>query len=67
MIDETLDSELYIKIPQEEDQQMPMDKWSMSKEELGFQHDNGPKHTATTTKSYLESIHMTDAEGTLLN
>jgi len=65
MIDETLDSELYIKILQE-DLQMSMDEWGIAKEELVFQHDNDPKHTAKITKRYLESVHMTEAEGTLL-
>jgi hypothetical protein len=43
---------------------MSMDEWGIAKEELIFQHD--PKHTAKITKHYLESMHMTEAEGTLL-
>lgn len=65
MIDETLDSQLYIKILQE-DLQMSIEEWGMAKEELVLQHDNDPKHTAKVTRAYLESVNMTEAEGTLL-
>lgn len=64
-IDETLDSQLYIQILQE-DLQMSIDEWGIAKDELVFQHDNDPKHTAKVTKAYLESIGLTEAEGTLL-
>lgn len=65
MVDETLDSQLYIKILQE-DLQMSIKEWGMAKDELVFQHDNDPKHTAKVTKAYLESVNITEAEGTLL-
>ena len=65
MIDETLDSQLYIQILQEE-LQMSIEEWGMAKDELVFQHDNDPKHTAKVTRAYLESVNMTEAEGTLL-
>lgn len=65
MIDETLDSQLYIQILQEE-LQMSIEEWGMAKDELVFQHDNDPKHTAKATRAYLESVNMTEAEGTLL-
>jgi transposase len=65
MIDETLDSQLYIQILQEE-LQMSIEEWGMAKEELVFQHDNDPKHTAKVTKAYLNSVNITEAEGTLL-
>lgn len=64
-IDETLDSQLYIQILQE-DLQMSIDEWGIAKDELVFQHDNDPKHTAKVTKAFLESIGLTEAEGTLL-
>jgi len=65
LIDETLDSQLYIKILQE-DLKMSIDEWGMAKDELVFQHDNDPKHTANVTKAYLEAVNITEAEGTLL-
>jgi hypothetical protein len=65
MIEETLDSQLYIQIL-EEDLQISVGDWGLAKEELVFQHDNDPKHTAKITRAYLESVHMTEAEGALL-
>jgi len=41
MIDETLNSQLYIQILQE-DLQMSIDEWGMAKDQLIFQHDNDP-------------------------
>ncbi|KAF9339729.1 hypothetical protein BGX26_009239, partial [Mortierella sp. AD094] len=41
MIDETLDSQLYIRILEEE-LQMSIEERGMAKEELVFQHDNDP-------------------------
>jgi transposase len=64
-IDETLDSQLYIQILQE-DLQMSIEEWGLTKDELIFQHDNDPKHTARVTKAYLESVGLTEVEGTLL-
>jgi hypothetical protein len=65
MIDNTLDAELYIRILQE-DLRMSIDEWELAQGEFVFQHDNDPKHTAKVIKRYLNSIHITDAEGTLL-
>ena len=65
MIDDTLDSELYIQIL-EEDLRMSLEEWELAQGEFIFQHDNDPKHTAKVTKQYLESVHLTEAEGTLL-
>ncbi|KAF9368350.1 hypothetical protein BGX21_006635, partial [Mortierella sp. AD011] len=31
-----------------------------------IQHDNGPKHMADIVTDYLEWIHLTEKEGTLL-
>jgi len=65
MIDETLDSQLYIQILRE-DLHMSVEEWGMAREEFIFQHDNDPKHTAKVTKAYLESVGITEAEGRLL-
>lgn len=64
-IDETLDSQLYIQILQE-DLQMSVEEWGMAKDELVFQHDNDPKHTAKVTQAYLHSVGITETDGTLL-
>lgn len=64
-VDDTMDSKLYIQILQE-DLQMSVEEWGIAKDEFVFQHDNDPKHTAKVTKAFLESIHMTEAEGRLL-
>ena len=45
---------------------MSIDEWGITKDELVFQHDNDPKHTAEGTKAYLESIGLSEVEGTLL-
>jgi transposase len=65
MIDDSMDSQLYIRILKE-DLHMSVEEWGMAKDEFVFQHDNDPKHTAKVTRSYLESIHVTETEGTLL-
>lgn len=65
MIDETMDSQLYISILQEE-LKMSIEEWNITKEELVFQHDNDPKHTAKITQAYLKSQNITVTEGTLL-
>jgi transposase len=64
-IDETLDSNLYIQILQE-DLHLSVDEWEMARDEFIFQHDNDPKHTAKVTKAYLESAGLTEDEGRLL-
>jgi len=66
MIDDSLDSQLYIQILKE-DLQMSVEEWGMSKDEFVFQHDNDPKHTAKVTRRYLESIHVTETERRLLH
>jgi len=65
MIDETMDSNLYIQILKE-DLHMSVEEWGMAKDEFIFQHDNDPKHMAKVTKAYLESIGVTEIEGRLL-
>jgi len=64
-VDDTMDSTLYIQILQE-DLQMSVKEWGLAKDEFVFQHDNDPKHTAKVTKRYLESIHLTETDETLL-
>jgi len=64
-VDDTMDSTLYIQILQE-DLKMSVEEWGLAKDEFVFQHDNDPKHTAKVTKRYLESIHLTETDGTLL-
>jgi hypothetical protein len=64
-VDETMDSQLYIRILQE-DLQMSIDEWDLAQEDLIFQHDNDPKHTAKITKAYLKSVGLTEDDGTLL-
>jgi hypothetical protein len=47
MIDETMDSQLYIQILHvQKDLQVSVEYWGLAKEELVFQHDNDLKHTA---------------------
>jgi hypothetical protein len=41
MIDETLNSQLYIQILQK-DLEMSIDEWGMAKDQLIYQHDNDP-------------------------
>lgn len=65
MIDETLDSNLYIQILKE-DLHLSVEEWGMAKDEFIFQHDNDPKHTAKKTKAYLDSIGITEVAGRLL-
>lgn len=65
-IEESLESQLYIQILKK-DLQMSVEEWGMTKDEFDFQHDNNPKHTAKVTQAYLDSVHMTVAEGRLLN
>src|SRR5690554_2132902 len=66
IIDETMDSKLYIQILKE-DLQMSVEEWGIAKEESVYQqHDNNPKHTAKATLAYLEQIRMTETEGRLL-
>ena len=65
MINDTLDSQLYIQILKE-DLHMSVDEWGMAKDEFIFQHDNDPKHTAKVTKTYLESVGITESKGRLL-
>lgn len=55
-VDETMDSQLYIQILQED----------LAQEELIFQHNNDPKHTAKTAKAYLNSVGLTENDGTPL-
>ena len=64
-VDDTMDSTLYIQILQE-DLQMSVKEWGLAKDEFVVQHDNDPKHTAKVTKRYLESIHLTETDETLL-
>jgi len=45
---------------------MSVQEWRLAMEEIVFQHDNDPKHTAKVAKHYLESINMTEAENRLL-
>src|SRR3569623_1697221 len=54
-IDETMDSQLYIQILQE-DLQLSVEEWGISQEEFIFQHDNDPKHTAKFKKAYLKEV-----------
>ncbi|KAG0257778.1 hypothetical protein BG011_003756 [Mortierella polycephala] len=52
-IDETMDSKLYIQIFNE-DLQMSVEEWGITKEEFVYQHDNDPKHSAMSTQAYLK-------------
>jgi hypothetical protein len=64
-IDETLNSQFYIQILLE-DLKMSIEEWGMVKDELVFQHDNDPKHTAKITKAYLEAEGLKEVDGILL-
>lgn len=65
-IDETIDSDLNIRIL-DEDLNLSMDEWDIAKEELVFQHGNEPKHTSKKTRTYLRKHHLTEEEGTILS
>ena len=45
---------------------MSIEEWELAQGEFVFQHDNDPKHTAKVIKRYLEAVHLTETEGTLL-
>lgn len=61
-IDSTLDSELYIRIL-EEDLLNTVDWYNIDPEQYIFQQDNDSKHTAKRVKAYLASIGLTEATG----
>jgi hypothetical protein len=65
MIDDTMDSALYKQILQEE-LHLSLEEWNLGHGDYIFQHDNDSKHTARIVQDYLESIHLTEEEGTLL-
>lgn len=65
MIDDTMDAALYKQILQEELHES-LDEWNLGHGDFVFQHDRDPKHTARIVHEYLESIHLTEEEGTLL-
>lgn len=65
LIDGTMDAETYKTILQE-DLQALMEEWGLEPGAWVFQHDNDSKHTAKLVKKYLESVHLTEEEGTLL-
>lgn len=65
MIDDTMDAALYKEILQDELHQS-LEEWGLQHGDFVFQHDNDPKHTAGVVRDYLESIHLTVNEGTLL-
>ena len=65
LIDESLDSKLYIQILKE-DLQMSIEEWQLAQGEFIFQYNNDSKHTTKITKAYLDSINLTEAEGIIL-
>jgi transposase len=64
-IDGTMDSQQYIRILRE-GLERSIEDWGMNRNDIVLQQDNDPKHTSRATKTYMESVHISEAEETLL-